>query len=195
MNCSAVLVVSVLCLLLVYSGARAEAAPLEQDGKAASHDHWEQLVKKYTENTRFERDLDDTAHIVDYQEYYRDVFEQDWEEYKEKEKELIDMLTRLQSATIQGEGTHTVEVGLHTKPIRGRYIVMFQSEADDYVLDRTIEILEKANRESDRRVRATDIHPLRNIGKGFTATLNSKSVSLVSVHVGSGGSQLITHTG
>lgn len=190
MSGSSLLATAVLCLLLVHSGAKAEAAPIEFEGKATNQEDWEHLVTWRSANARFERDVDDTAHIVDFQEYYRNVFEQEWEEFEEKERELVNKLATLQGATIQGEGTHTVEIGLNTKPIKGRYIVMFQSDADDYVLDRTIEILEKANRESEQRVRATDIHALRNIGKGFTGTLNQKTVNLVSVInlVGSGGS-------
>lgn len=179
MNYSCALAGAVLCLLLFYSGARAEAAPVEFEEKVENLDDWEHLVNKRSDHARVERDLDDTAHIVDFQEYYRDMFDRAEKELKEKEAELRKMVD-LQSVTIQGAETHTVEIGLHTKPIRGRYIVMFQSDADDYVLDRTIEILEKANKDSVQRVRATDIHPLRNIGKGFTATLNSKTVNIVS---------------
>lgn len=72
-----------------------------------------------------------------------------------------------------------VNVGCLKKPIRGRYIVMFESDASDYVLDRTIEILERANVESGRRIRATDFSPIRHLRKGFVATMNAKTVGLV----------------
>ena len=70
-------------------------------------------------------------------------------------------------------------IGCLRKPIRGRYIVMFQADTSDYVLDRTIEILERANLESERRFRATDITPIRHLRKGFVATMNARTLHLV----------------
>lgn len=80
-----------------------------------------------------------------------------------------------------------VNVGCLKKPIRGRYIVMFEADASDYVLDRTIEILERANVESKRRIRTTDISPIRHLRKGFVATMNAKTVGLVRGVRGEGG--------
>lgn len=60
---------------------------------------------------------------------------------------------------------------------------MFQSDAaGDYLLDRTMAIMQKAHRQSKGRIRASDMHPLRHVGKGFTATLNSKAVELMAKH-------------
>ena len=139
-----------------------------------------------------EDDTDDASHIVNVQAYYKDILEQDWPDYRDNEKDLFNLLHKLeavsmqrqlsddQKADIQEQTAKTLELGIHTKPIKGRHIVMFQSGANDYVLDRTIEILKKANLDSDQRVRATDFSTLRHIGKGFIATLNGKTVDLVS---------------
>jgi subtilisin family serine protease len=68
------------------------------------------------------------------------------------------------------------------KPIPGRYIVMLDSAADDRTLDRTIAILQRAHAESGGRIRADHITPIRNLGSGFTATMNSKAVELMNKH-------------
>lgn len=164
------------------------AMPVEK--RAASHEHWEHIAKRSAEDARFDENYkDDTAHIVNVQDYYRQVFEEGWEDYRDHEQELFGLLHKLKSAVEQGtqltsseririqEATSTLKS--YQKRIKGRYIVMFDPETDDYVLDRTVEILQKANRDSNQRLRATDITKLRHIGKGFTGTLNSKTVQLV----------------
>ena len=181
--------------------AMADAAPLpgahSTPEKAASLDHWEHIVRRRSITARFnKRDVEDEAsHIVNVQEYYRKVLEQDWPNYKDNEGELFNLLHKLedvsmqrylsddQKASIQEQTAKALELGVHTKPIKGRYIVMFKPQANDYVLDRTVAILEKANVDSEQRVRATDISTLRNIGKGFIATLNGRTVELVSTKV------------
>jgi serine protease len=68
------------------------------------------------------------------------------------------------------------------KQIPGRYIVMLDSSADGPMLDKTIAILQQAHRESEGRIRADHITPMRNLGVGFTATMNSKTVELMMKH-------------
>lgn len=178
--------------------AMADAAPLPEGDItpkiAVSLDHWEHIIRRRSITARFnKRDVeDDASHIVNVQEYYREVLEQNWPNYKDNERDLFNLLHRLedvsmqrylsddQKANIQEQTAKALELGVHTKPIKGRYIVMLNSQANDYVLDRTVAILEKANVDSEQRVRATDISTLRNVGKGFIATLNRKTVDLVS---------------
>lgn len=194
-----------ICLLVLCSRTLVESSsqPLEDwissVEKASSHRHWERIVKRRAshERTFYSRqDKDDTSHIVNVQDYYRSVFAQGWDTIKSNEKELYDLLNTLETivqqenvysngrnaASIQESAMEALQLGVHTKPIRGRYMVLFQSSgADDYLLDRTMKILERAHRESRGRVRASDMHPIRHIGKGFTATLNSKALELVRV--------------
>ena len=171
--------------------------------RAESHDNWERIVKRTAETWRDENYEDDAAHIVNVQDYYRHVFQEGWDQpvtiqENSAREQLIDLLHMLQEADAQGkvltdtekalireeavrlasQGGSTIIGNLHKK-VRGRYIVMFQESADDYVLDRTIEILQQAHRASDQRVRVTDVSPFSHVGKGFTATLNSKAVELV----------------
>lgn len=176
--------------------AMASAAPIggePEPDKAVSHDHWEHIVRRRSIMSRFDvRQEDEASHIVNVQEYYRNVLEQDWPNYRDNERELFNLLHKLevvsmqrdmtddQKASIQEQTAKVLELGVHSKPIKGRYIVMLQQDANDYVLDRTVAILEKANADSNQRVRATDFTKLRNVGKGFLATMNSKTVDLVS---------------
>ena len=177
--------------------------------RAESHDNWERIVKRTAETWRDENYEDDAAHIVNVQDYYRHVFQEGWDQpvtiqENSAREQLIDLLHMLQEADAQGkvltdtekalireeavtlasQGGSTNIGNLHKK-VRGRYIVMFQESADDYVLDRTIEILQQAHQASDQRVRVTDVSPFSHIGKGFTATLNSKAVELVRYAVNS----------
>lgn len=165
--------------------------------KASSHDHWEHIVKRSAFYSRHDDTIDDTAHIVNIQEYYRTVFSEGWGNYEDNERKLFKLLNQLEEVVGQSNRPHsdrvssqsaenTMEYGLHMKPIRGRYIVMFQSDADDYTLDRTMAVLQRANLASNMKIRATDLSPLRYVGKGFTATLNKKAVQLVR-EKGSGG--------
>lgn len=191
---SALLILLTACLWT----AMASAAPIDRGDaadpdKARSHEHWEHIVRRRSIMSRFDaRSEDETSHIVNVQEYYRNVLEQDWPNYHDNELELFNLLHKLelvsmqreltddQKANIQDETAKVLELGVHSKPIKGRFIVMLQGEANDYVLDRTVAILEKANADSNQRVRATDFTKLRNVGKGFIATLNQKTVDLVS---------------
>ena len=163
--------------------------------KATSHNHWEHIVKRQTYYARYNNDnsKDDTDHIVNVKDYYRSVFSQGWSNYiSHNDKEFFDLLNTLDKVIQQNKHSDDKQVnaqdskaghsvfGTHTKRIKGRYIVMFQENADDYTLYRTIVVLQKANRVSNKRIRASDIYPLRYIGKGFTATLNRKALALVS---------------
>lgn len=165
------------------------ALPLDaSEGKAESHEHWEHIVRRRSVYSLFENDVDETSHIVDLQAYYRESLEQGWDAH---DKELMRLLQILEKVTAQGrvsdedrasiqDESHMLEVKVDSKPIRGRFIVMLQSNADDYALDHTIQVLRKANQESNQRIRASDIEALRHV-KGFVATLNSKTLALVSV--------------
>ena len=155
---------------------------IEGEGKADDHDHWERIVRRSVEwyDPYYS---DDTLHIVNVQDYYRYVLEeQGWEDdMSEQELLLSRMLGRAywninEQANVQIEDTENQM----QKRIPGRYIVMLDSSADDYALDRTIDILQDAHRESEGRIRADHITPMRNLGHGFTATMNSKTVELVS---------------
>lgn len=164
--------------------------------KASSHKHWEHIVKRSAFYSRFTSDdgQDETSHIVNVQDYYKTVFDEGWDTYRSNDRELFALLNKLEKVVEQGhkrpnagrvssQGTaDTMEFGLHSKPIRGRYIVMFQSSAGDYTLDRTMAVLQNANAASSMRIRATDMSPLRYVGKGFTATLNGRAVELMEKH-------------
>ena len=191
---AATLTVALLSLLYVSPG-KAEAAPVatqnlerqtrapedlwneltEGKGQAENHDHWERIVRRSARVWRDPSYRDDTDHIVDVQEYYRDILANNWDD---AEEELARFMNGYGSrARVQNADVHAMmEV---TKPIPGRYIVMLQSHADDYILDRTIAILQQAHTESEGRIRAEHITTMKSIG-GFTATLNSKTVELVS---------------
>ena len=192
-------VLAVLAVLLsleqcfVLSGA-----PLEDWAnkvqKAASHKHWEHIVKRSAFSSRFSYDdvVDDTAHIVNVQDYYRTVLDEGWDEYKGHEDELFNLLSTLERMVDRTYNRGNLDLvtsqsvqnaltfGVHTKPIKGRYMVMFQTGSDDSTIDKTMAVMEKASLVSDRKVRATDMTPLRHAGKGFIATLNRKAVDLVS---------------
>lgn len=168
-------VLCILCTATGIGGVHALPTAADGDGKAETHEHWEHIVRRAADTAWDDRGLyeDDTAHIVNVQEYYRTVF-----------RELLPV----QEKVGQASSLHHITTTPHgssfnlptTKPVKGRYIVMFSSGiVDDYVLDKTIEILEVANYKTDQRLRATDITPFRNIRRGFTATLNSKTLELV----------------
>ena len=193
-----------MCLLQCFFTAADGSPPPSKDWiesveKADNHRHWERIVKRRASLEPWffsPQDEDDTSHIVNVQDYYRSVFAQGWADLEKKKKQLYDFLnaitTIVQQDYVYTNGGNTdniqdgvvdvLEMGVYTKPIRGRYLVMFQTDdSDDYLLDRTMKVLEKANYESRGRVRASDMHPLRHVGKGFTATLNSKALGLVCV--------------
>ena len=176
---------TLLALLCINAANGGHALPIEK--RAASHEHWEHIAKRSAEAARLDHSYeDDTAHIVNIQDYYRRVFDEGWEEDGAHElaglhklQNAVDQgrkLTTSERIQIQGEIAH---LDTYQKRIQGRYIVLFHPATDDYVLDRTVEILQKANRVSNQRLRATDISTLRHIRKGLTATLNSKTVQLV----------------
>ena len=128
-----------------------------------------------------------TSHIVNVQEYYRQVFNQGWDDINGKEldqlEKVVEQNYNSNSDRVSSQSSnHSVNLKfrIYTKPINGRYIVMFQSGADNYVLDRTINVMKRANEQSNQKIRATDMHPLRHVGKGFIATLNDEAVNLVS---------------
>lgn len=190
----------VLFLLCLHQHWCAAALPIDDWAKdikkASTHEHWERIVKRSVHHAHYEEIEDDTAHIVNVQDYYRSVFSEGWDNYRDNERDLFNILTKLEAVVEQGykdrnhassQGVeNAIEFGLHTKPIKGRYIVLFQSGADDYTLDRTIAVMQRANLASNMKIRATDMSPLRYIGKAFTATLNQKAVELVSVCVWGG---------
>lgn len=178
-------------LAVALCGASAGVLSLDtSEGLAESHEHWEHIVRRRSIAALFEAhdQEDETSHIVDIQEYYRKSLDQGWEDNEGELMRLLKLLERVEErklvsdeekASIQDETEHMLEIQVDSKPIKGRYIVMLQKSADDYTLDRTMEVLEKANRESNQRVRASDMVPLRHVGKGFVGTLNRKTLALV----------------
>ena len=161
----------------------------EGEGKAENHDHWERIVRR---SARYWNDpyySDDTQHIVNVQEYYRQVLEeQDWSDAQAEEElaRLMQPWNDLQGpyggyrANVQNNEQSEDVMREVQKPIPGRYIVMLDSSADDSTLDKTIAILQHAHAESEGRIRADHITAMRSLGVGFTATMNSKTVELVS---------------
>ena len=144
----------------------------EGEGKAENHERWETIVRRSARGWYDPFYLDDTAHITSVQDYYRHILESGWEEAENDLKFYYQVQTqRIEKAYL------TMEI---SKPIPGRYIVMLQSHSDETILDRTITILQQAHTESEGRIRAEHITPMRSIGPGFTATMNSKAVELVS---------------
>lgn len=184
-------VLTLLVLLWINAAITSRAGyALPVEKRAASHEHWEHIAKRSAEDVRLDENYrDDTAHIVNVQDYYRQVFDEGWEGYRDREQELFGLLSKLKSSVEQGTKLTAPEririqeatsaLNSYQKRIKGRYIVLFDPATDDYVLDRTVEILQKANQDSNQRLRATDITKVRHVGKGFTATLNSKTVQLV----------------
>lgn len=194
------------CLLVCLGGGRAEAAPsgvaerqkraadelwselMGERGRAGDHDEWEMIVRRSADwNDPYYED--DTQHIANVQEYYRYVLEeQEWEEEeREHQQELAQLMHSIFNNRFGGQGGQaTVQEGERRqeyrdiqKPIPGRYIVMLDSNANSETLDRTVAVLQRTNSESEGRIRAEHITPMRNLG-GFTATMNSKAVELVS---------------
>ena len=153
---------------------------VEGGGKADDHAHWERIVRRSVDwyDPYYS---DDTQDIVNVQDYYRYVLEeQEWADDSQTNEDLMyDWNYAGKDANVQIEDTLLYTKDLQ-KPIRGRYIVMLDSSADTYTLDRTIAVLQRAHSESEGRIRAEHITPIRNLGVGFTATMNSKSVELVS---------------
>ena len=156
----------------------------EGDGRANDHDHWERIVRRSL-RWRDPSYEDDTRHIANVQEYYRYVLEeQDWEEEeRDRQQELASLMRTF--FTNDGDGRARVQEGGRQndkdiqKPIPGRYIVMLDSSASGEMLDRTVAVLQRAHAESEGRIRADHITTIRSLG-GFTATMNSKAVELVS---------------
>ena len=149
----------------------------EGEGRANDHEHWERIVRRSAVwyDPYYE---DDTQHIVDVQDYYRYVLEQGWVAEPRRQYVWAQMLQnfRGEQARIQIEDDYT-----HVqKRIPGRYIVMLDSAAGEEMLDRAIAVLMRAHAESDGMIRAEHITPMKNLALGFTATMNSKAVALVS---------------
>lgn len=182
---------AILCFSVLAFAATGSLSidPLEREERevADSHEHWEHMVRRSVANWGEHRKhypVVEEPEIVNVQEYYRQVLDNDWPEAKEEEY-YYHVLHRPQKgkngkfASTQG-GHHRDQ----QKAIPGRYIVMFSAGTSDYHLDRTIAILRHANYESHRNrwdLRATDFTPFRHIGKGFTATLSSNIVRIVSL--------------
>lgn len=149
---------------------------------AASHEQWAHIVKRSAHSARHSKNMvDDTAHIVNMQDYYRSILDEGWEGHDR------DLLGTVQRAMDQGRPLTEVTIqsiqnsGPMTKPVPGRYIVLLQSGTDDQMLDSVMAVMQGASRISGGKIRATHMTPLRHAGKGLTATLNKKAVDLVSV--------------
>ena len=146
----------------------------EGGGRASDHEHWERIVRRSSLEWYDPYYEDDTQHIVDVQDYYRYVLEQDW--YAEPQQDLLASNWGGDQARIQVEDDY-----IHMeKPIPGRYIVMLDASANERMLDHAITVLQQAHVESEGEIRTEHITPIRNLGLGFTATMNNKAVALVS---------------
>ena len=163
-----------LCLIVLSALSLSSAVSLERDSRdvADSHDHWEHIVRRSVENWPVHRKrypVEYEPEIVNVQSYYKNVLlTEDWdsEDYATHDTASTQVLKRDQQ-----------------KAIPGRYIVMFSPEARDHHLDRTMELLRYADEKSRRNrwdLRAADFDPIRHVGKGFTATLSSNVVRIVS---------------
>ena len=164
-----------LCLIVLSALSLSSAVSLERDRRdvADSHDHWEHIVRRSVENWPVHRKrypVEYEPEIVNLQSYYKNVLlNEGWEEeaaHSHHETASTQVLKRDQQ-----------------KAIPGRYIVMFTPEAGDHHLDRTMELLRYADEKSRRNqwdLRAADFDPIRHVGKGFTATLSSNVVRIVS---------------
>ena len=151
----------------------------EGGGRAGSHEHWERIVRRSVDwyDPYYE---DDTQHIVNVQDYYRYVLEQDW--FAEQQHSRQDLLSAIMYEWRGDQASIQINYNYKhiQKPIPGRYIVMLDSLADEGMLDHAITVLQRAHEESEGRIRTEHITPIRNLGLGFTATMNSKAVALVS---------------
>lgn len=188
------LLLALVCIHVAIAGH--SAMPPHGREKAANHDHWEHIVKRSLQSRYWDDEPyeDDAAHIVNVQEYYREVFESSFDDYAGKDRELMGLLHKIENAEAEGrimdsdeafiqEEVHrAINMITYQKPIRGRYIVIFTPEASDYVLDRTVEVLSKASDESGQRLRANHITTFRHLWKGFAATMNSRVVDLLRKH-------------
>ena len=186
------MLLALLCIHVAIAGH--SALPVRDQETAESHEHWEHIVKRSIQSRYWDNEPheDDSAHIVNVQEYYRDVFSSGFDDYADKEHELIGLLHKIETAEAEGRIMQSEEafvqeeahraIGMITyqKPIRGRYIVIFTPDTNDYVLDRTVDVLSKVGDETARRLRADHITTFRHIRKGFAATMSSKVVDLVS---------------
>lgn len=172
-------VLGLLCLCQCREPSAAGGAQRE-----ASHMKWEHAVRTTARLARHSDSMvDDTAHIVNMQEYYRSVLDEAREsrnrDYLSTLERIVEQGYNLDAATIQSiQNAEPV-----SKPVPGRYMVMLQSDTDDRTLDRVMAVMEEATQTSGGKVRATHMTPLRHVGKGLTATLNSQAVELVSVCV------------
>jgi len=156
-----IVVLGALCGLL--SGEKVKRLVIEQ---------WESMVKRTTDSWKGDGSYsDDVAHCVDVQQYYRQIFEEGWDEPGPEQPS-----TKLQ----QQAGTNRVAHSKLRKKIPGRYIVIFHEAAENDVVDRTIVQLQQMHWNSNQQVRVADVSPFRHVRKGFIATLNSRAVELVS---------------
>ena len=128
---------------------------------AATHEDWVNMVQETVQELRTSRSLPD-VHIEDLSEYYRQAFE-----------ELNDEVS---IQVMYGNHQYSSEKILHE-----RYIVFLQNDVSDDRLDHIVNVLRKAQRNSNQAFVADHIKPFRHIGKGFTATLGARVVKIVSI--------------
>ena len=190
-------------VLLVW-GLLCAAGGTSAGKKVETHEHWEHIVKRASETPHDGRYHDDeTAHIVDIQQYYREIFEDSWPEDPDylspQEKALLNWVeykTEQGKELTQNEQAYTQELytrdgaskgGLIQKKIKGRYIVMLNSKADNNALYKILRTLEEADSTSNQRVGARHIFPVMHLSKGFAATMSRRTVELVSFRGRGGG--------
>jgi hypothetical protein len=106
----------------------------------------------------------DPAHgIVDIQQYYREIFENDnWEDLDENE-------VKEQSESMK----------VYEKIVPGRYSVIFYQHTPDEIIDKTVTLLKDAHERTDGKLKASHFVHLKHAAKGFFATLSEKLVNVV----------------
>jgi subtilisin family serine protease len=109
----------------------------------------------------------DPAHgIVDIQQYYREIFENDnWEDLDENE-------VKEQSESMK----------VYEKIVPGRYSVIFYQHTPDEIIDKTVTLLKDAHERTDGKLKASHFVHLKHAAKGFFATLSEKLVNVLKDH-------------
>lgn len=153
-------------LLILYALVLAEALPAGHT-VPSTVEEWESMVEHELSKRRNSRSLplqeDEAVYITDLKDHYTEAFTN------------INDLAAVEESFYPSGREMTRE-----RKVRARYIVFMTEESTDHHLDRVVRVLEKANRESNGHYVAKHIKKIRYVGKGFSATLSSSVVGLVS---------------
>ena len=128
---------------------------------------WESMVDDEITKKRESRSIplqeDDAVYITDLKDHYTEAFAD------------INDVASVEESFYPSSREMTRE-----RIVKARYIVFMTEDSSDKHLDRVVGVLEKANRESNGHYIAKHIKKIRYVGKGFSATLSSSVVELVS---------------